>query len=85
MKEQKKILVNTSIRSIKMKQKKININIDSYVLGVLVELEKINPELSKKAFKLLEYDIKHSHKKRQRILASCIKNVGTADGLIRQS
>jgi len=69
MKEQKKISKNTSTQPTKIEQKNLNINITPHVFEALAELEKVNPELAKKAFKLLEYDIKQSHEEKQKILS----------------
>jgi len=49
-------------------EQNLNINITPHVFDSLARLEKRNPELAKKAFELLEYDIKESHKERQAIL-----------------
>ena len=68
MKKQKKISNNTSTQPTKIEQKNLNINITPHVFETLAELEKINPELAKKAFELLEYDIKQSHEEKQKIL-----------------
>jgi len=68
MKKQKKISKNTSTQPTKIEQKNLNINITPHVFETLAELEKINPELAKKAFELLEYDIKQSHEEKQKIV-----------------
>jgi len=52
MKKQKKISKNTSTQPTKIEQKNLNINITPNVFETLAELEKINPELVKKAFEL---------------------------------
>ena len=68
MKKQKKISKDTSIQPTKIEQKNLNINITPHVFEALAKLEKTNPELAKKAFELLEYDIKQSHEEKQKIL-----------------
>jgi len=68
MKKQKNISKNTSTQPTKIEQKNLNINITPHVFESLAELEKVNPELAKKAFELLEYDIKQSHEEKQKIL-----------------
>jgi len=69
MKEQKKVSKNTSTQPTKIEQKNLNINITPHVFEALAELEKVNSELAKKAFELLEYDIKQSHEEKQKILS----------------
>ena len=68
MKKQKKISKDISTQPTKIEQKNLNINITPHVFEALAKLEETNPELAKKAFELLEYDIKQSHKEKQIIL-----------------
>jgi len=68
MKKQKKISKSISTQPTKIEQKNLNINITPHVFEALAKLEETNPELAKKAFELLEYDIKQSHKEKQIIL-----------------
>ena len=67
MKKQEKTSKNTSTQPTKIEQN-LNINITPHVFETLAKLEKTNPELAKKAFELLEYDIKNSHEEKKTIL-----------------
>jgi len=67
MKKQEKTSKNTSTQPTKIEQN-LNINITPHVFETLAKLEKANPELAKKAFELLEYDIKNSHEEKKTIL-----------------
>jgi mRNA-degrading endonuclease RelE of RelBE toxin-antitoxin system len=67
MKKQEKTSKNTSTQPTKIEQN-LNINITPHVFETLAKLEKVNPELAKKAFELLEYDIKNSHEEKKTIL-----------------
>ena len=49
-------------------QNNLNINLIPDVFNSITNLEKQNPELAKKAFELIKYDIKESHKEKQTIL-----------------
>ncbi len=50
-------------------ERNLNINITPHVFDSLARLEKVDPELAKKAFELLHYDIEQSHKEKQTLLA----------------
>jgi len=64
MKKQEKTSKNTSTQPTKIEQN-LNINITPHVFETLAKLEKANPELAKKAFELLGYDIKNSHEEKR--------------------
>ena len=67
MKKQEAVSNNTSTQPTKIEQN-LNINISPHVFDSLTKLEQVSPELAKKAFELLEYDIKQSHKEKELIL-----------------